>query len=145
MTGFFFFKQKTAYEMRISDWSSDVCSSDLGPGEIERDAAAFAPARDPREHIAGAEADIEDAPRAVADTTRPDPVEKATRRSRRQPQRVDPRPVSQHARIAVGRQPGGLPFLFAVHQRATAGPRGPAPHPHPPARTPGPQPPPAPP
>src|SRR3546814_8477798 len=29
---FFFFNQKTAYEMRISDWSSDVCSSDLGPG-----------------------------------------------------------------------------------------------------------------
>src|SRR3546814_10332909 len=30
---FFFFKQKTAYEMRISDWSSDVCSSDLATGE----------------------------------------------------------------------------------------------------------------
>src|SRR3546814_4626437 len=29
MFTFFFFKQKTAYEMRISDWSSDVCSSDL--------------------------------------------------------------------------------------------------------------------
>src|SRR3546814_5850802 len=29
MLWFFFFKQKTAYEMRISDWSSDVCSSDL--------------------------------------------------------------------------------------------------------------------
>src|SRR3546814_3914317 len=29
MIYFFFFKQKTAYEMRISDWSSDVCSSDL--------------------------------------------------------------------------------------------------------------------
>src|SRR3546814_4176411 len=29
---FFFFKQKTAYEMRISDWSSDVCSSDLAAG-----------------------------------------------------------------------------------------------------------------
>src|SRR3546814_20273253 len=29
---FFFFKQKTAYEMRISDWSSDVCSSDLSYG-----------------------------------------------------------------------------------------------------------------
>src|SRR3546814_15547046 len=28
---FFFFKQKTAYEMRMSDWSSDVCSSDLRP------------------------------------------------------------------------------------------------------------------
>src|SRR3546814_1900142 len=39
----FFFKQKTAYEMRISDWSSDVCSSDLRDGvqrvepEIEAD------------------------------------------------------------------------------------------------------------
>src|SRR3546814_3884809 len=33
----FFFKQKTAYEVRISDWSSDVCSSDLHPGhEIDR-------------------------------------------------------------------------------------------------------------
>src|SRR3546814_10855450 len=30
----FFFKQKTAYEMRISDWSSDVCSSDLGQWAI---------------------------------------------------------------------------------------------------------------
>src|SRR3546814_11401585 len=30
---FFFFKQKTAYDMRISDWSSDVCSSDLEPRE----------------------------------------------------------------------------------------------------------------
>src|SRR3546814_18738832 len=30
----FFFKQKTAYEMRISDWSSDVCSSDLVPGIV---------------------------------------------------------------------------------------------------------------
>src|SRR3546814_6137970 len=37
-TIFFFFKQKTAYEMRISDWSSDVCSSDLSqalPAEPE--------------------------------------------------------------------------------------------------------------
>src|SRR3546814_14313055 len=31
---FFFFKQKTAYEMRISDWSSDVCSSDLEQDDI---------------------------------------------------------------------------------------------------------------
>src|SRR3546814_2382172 len=35
---FFFFKQKTAYEMRISDWSSDVCSSDLvGDGGVDLD------------------------------------------------------------------------------------------------------------
>src|SRR3546814_2212988 len=31
---FFFFKQKTAYEMRISDWSSDVCSSDLEKARV---------------------------------------------------------------------------------------------------------------
>src|SRR3546814_2746445 len=31
---FFFFKQKTAYEMRISDWSSDVCSSDLDMADV---------------------------------------------------------------------------------------------------------------
>src|SRR3546814_4477725 len=33
---FFFFKQKTAYEMRISDWSSDVCSSDLDQPSLPR-------------------------------------------------------------------------------------------------------------
>src|SRR3546814_5538911 len=40
----FFFKQKTAYEMRISDWSSDVCSSDLeqaGCGEATRSGTAW--------------------------------------------------------------------------------------------------------
>src|SRR3546814_13560839 len=36
---FFFFKQKTAYEMRISDWSSDVCSSDL-PSAAPTDGAS---------------------------------------------------------------------------------------------------------
>src|SRR3546814_10021772 len=50
---FFFFKQKTAYEMRISDWSSDVCSSDLTTGlglEPRRNrAAAAAPGFDQRE------------------------------------------------------------------------------------------------
>src|SRR3546814_1790917 len=42
---FFFFKQKTAYEMRISDWSSDVCSSDLhtgGAGSLEHGQQAVA-------------------------------------------------------------------------------------------------------
>src|SRR3546814_6476194 len=41
---FFFFKQKTAYEMRISDWSSDVCSSDLAADDEvtrRRNRAAF--------------------------------------------------------------------------------------------------------
>src|SRR3546814_5128335 len=38
---FFFFKQKTAYEMRISDWSSDVCSSDLGTSAVDEVLAFF--------------------------------------------------------------------------------------------------------
>src|SRR3546814_20365826 len=38
---FFFFKQKTAYEMRISDWSSDVCSSDLRTGRPRPTLAAY--------------------------------------------------------------------------------------------------------
>src|SRR3546814_2820883 len=37
---FFFFKQKTAYEMRISDWSSDVCSSDLSVPRPEPEQAS---------------------------------------------------------------------------------------------------------
>src|SRR3546814_17302421 len=42
---FFFVKQKTAYEMRISDWSSDVCSSDLG-ARIEKSKIHAAPDAD---------------------------------------------------------------------------------------------------
>src|SRR3546814_4035817 len=38
----FFFKQKTAYEMRISDWSSDVCSSDLAQHRLLLELAALA-------------------------------------------------------------------------------------------------------
>src|SRR3546814_1882483 len=45
---FFFFKQKTAYEMRISDWSSDVCSSDLAHRLRLRGARASADRRDKR-------------------------------------------------------------------------------------------------
>src|SRR3546814_1564940 len=42
MVFFVFFKQKTAYEMRISDWSSDVCSSDLRSADAELHFPAFA-------------------------------------------------------------------------------------------------------
>src|SRR3546814_5432676 len=41
VSSFFFFKQKTAYEMRISDWSSDVCSSDLANGSSAVASAAY--------------------------------------------------------------------------------------------------------
>src|SRR3546814_9655482 len=42
----FFFKQKTAYELRISDWSSDVCSSDLYRWRHTRGGCAFRPQAD---------------------------------------------------------------------------------------------------
>src|SRR3546814_12796395 len=48
---FFFFKQKTAYEMRISDWSSDVCSSDLPRATLGRLGKPTALVRDA--HAAG--------------------------------------------------------------------------------------------
>src|SRR3546814_9913412 len=67
---FFFFKQKTAYEMRISDWSSDVCSSDL---QIERAAVGEdQPSPDhqrPRLAMRDARIIVADQPRALRDQT----------------------------------------------------------------------------
>src|SRR3546814_10121666 len=50
---FFFFKQKTAYEMRVSDWSSDVCSSDLkAASQLHREQFTRTPPH-PRNNAAG--------------------------------------------------------------------------------------------
>src|SRR3546814_3771626 len=65
---FFFFRQKTAYEMRISDWSSDVCSSDLlaqmrrtRPLGTTAECGAFGGGDGARHGKAHAAADAEDA------------------------------------------------------------------------------------
>src|SRR3546814_4659035 len=58
---FFFFKQKTAYEMRISDWSSDVCSSDLFEVDGDGGVVVFA---------AGPEVLLRGMPRPVAEQRR---------------------------------------------------------------------------
>src|SRR3546814_1660704 len=55
---FFFFKQKTAYEMRISDWSSDVCSSDLG--ETVGGAVILRSGKNARETLAAVHAKLEE-------------------------------------------------------------------------------------
>src|SRR3546814_9692971 len=47
----FFFKQKTAYEMRISDWSSDVCSSDLIDDDVPPPETIRMPGRPPRPRL----------------------------------------------------------------------------------------------
>src|SRR3546814_3969989 len=60
---FFFFKQKTAYEMRISDWSSDVCSSDLPQSRIFNTCSCATPP-------ASRQARISSTPLVLSDTTR---------------------------------------------------------------------------
>src|SRR3546814_5899205 len=55
---FFFFKQKTAYEMRISDWSSDVCSSDLIGTPDQFGDRANAELRHPLPRFLGDEAEV---------------------------------------------------------------------------------------
>src|SRR3546814_18808002 len=61
---FFFFKQKTAYEMRISDWSSDVCSSDLtDPDRVDEVFLDRAVAKaSERLAVLGGEEPLDDAP-----------------------------------------------------------------------------------
>src|SRR3546814_9079054 len=73
---FFFFKQKTAYEVRISDWSSDVCSSDLaclsdGPQMVTKrgaEAAVLVPAAEWRRLHAAAKPSLKEL--LLADTAR---------------------------------------------------------------------------
>src|SRR3546814_5435485 len=61
---FFFFKQKTAYEMRISDWSSDVCSSDLKADAVLRRQHSHLPSlfRGRARHPRHGDDDLPDAP-----------------------------------------------------------------------------------
>src|SRR3546814_5061266 len=97
----FFFKQKTAYEMRISDWSSDVCSSDLARGPDRRAAEC---AGNPGTFR------LDAALRAQADVPRPDPGpvpprRQALRRARsrwhagRNPRPGDPRLTPRRHRM----------------------------------------------
>src|SRR3546814_3102991 len=66
---FFFFKQKTAYEMRISDWSSDVCSSDLVAVDHDRLVAGLAK----REHgVDAAIVELDALPDAIRPATEDD-------------------------------------------------------------------------
>src|SRR3546814_7582088 len=76
---FFFFKQKTAYEMRISDWSSDVCSSDLDP---------VVPSRIDRELELGT-----------------DPVVRGDEQRVAEPRRLQVEEAAEAAEIGVGARP----------------------------------------
>src|SRR3546814_18257545 len=54
----FLFKQKTAYEWRISDWSSDVCSSDLVPLHHQQPRRAHRPLRDAEQRVHARRAEV---------------------------------------------------------------------------------------
>src|SRR3546814_5217277 len=76
---FFFFKQKTAYEMRISDWSSDVCSSDLTSlSRAGRLRAAVDASSSPRSWVAASAASPATKARRCANALRPDASVQAT-------------------------------------------------------------------
>src|SRR3546814_20017126 len=62
---FFFVKQKTAYEMRISDWSSDVCSSDLATNEAGRQPCGLVGGKDFLHHGQPGQAGIGDQQRPL--------------------------------------------------------------------------------
>src|SRR3546814_19479410 len=85
----FFFKQQTAYELRISDWSSDVCSSDLprtsAPNRSSRSAPAPRPASATRalDNCAASTRDRPEARGAPRDRVCPDPRSGRARRDRK--------------------------------------------------------------
>src|SRR3546814_12720594 len=125
---FFFFKQKTAYEMRISDWSSDVCSSDLLPAQVGAALVADDRGRDaqrgqPLEDLGGAlqglqrlqvdrlEAGIEHPGRFVRPRAEQRREGVATRLLGLSPDLVlIPRTVSHAGQSAPQRQRSGAPF-----------------------------------
>src|SRR3546814_13296840 len=108
----FFVKQKTAYEMRISDWSSDVCSSDLSAARLRHHISALHPAhkqtplviRSRPRHCSAAEAG------SAAGWTRRDLTGMAGRRiSRTMQPKVLPRQANPHCPSAgcAGNAEGG--------------------------------------
>src|SRR3546814_2657801 len=94
---FFFFKQKTAYEMRISDWSSDVCSSDLHVVPQDR-----AVARKEARH------------RHAVETAR---RRHAPRRAQRKPQRFEPGRRARRRKDDHRHRPRACADRGVLHQR----------------------------
>src|SRR3546814_14183981 len=108
---FFFFKQKTAYEMRISDWSSDVCSSDLR--QPRRKARALPGGQDvvrPRDIIADRLGRV---PAKECRTRMADLLEQGLRIVHRAVDMLRREPVAQRHRLVMtvgdGARPRGAP------------------------------------
>src|SRR3546814_19877526 len=139
---FFFFKQKTAYEMRISDWSSDVCSSDLPPDgkgvsrqDLHRRTGGRRQLQLQHLPVHGAEHDGEALRRAArsgtADRDRGGPAPQGQEKPRRDAR--DGQRKRRHGRSRTGESDGGLNLVVipdsfrkpTIHERRLLGPVGP--------------------
>src|SRR3546814_9234793 len=106
---FFLFKQKTAYEMRISDWSSDVCSSDLdiGSQRVEGDSRIARGARHARIDVGDAYRNVGPQFGGEIDRDAKAATAVVARRSNHAEQRVDPQPLEARADIIVAKREEG--------------------------------------
>src|SRR3546814_16766393 len=117
---FFFFKQKTAYEMRISDWSSDVCSSDLFCGHA-RPAQSRASA--PRHRARGRA--CRSFPAATTETSRdagptlPDRGWRARPRHSAPPPQIDRMSVAKGKSVSVRVDHGGRRYIKKKNKTKT--------------------------
>src|SRR3546814_17047170 len=126
----FFFKQKTAYEMRISDWSSDVCSSDLVAADVSADTGLAAQRRAVldradyrlRPHYRALRRDDVDGPpvRAAAVSgnrvrTGVSPEKSSQPRPVLRPYTQDTTNLTTHGRRRISGPPGRSSDLRAVH------------------------------
>src|SRR3546814_817667 len=116
----FFFKQKTAYEMRISDWSSDVCSSDLDrPARFRASRHRLCPRRDDRR--------IEEPQALPVQLPQPCGVPRGLhRRHRPPPRRRNAAEMAAHRRLLVSARRHPDRRLLAI-QPAARGPVAPRP------------------
>src|SRR3546814_17955456 len=113
---FFFFKQKTAYEMRISDWSSDVCSSDLPAAQHDRlDPPGIG---DAGQRVAVQQHQVGTVPRRDAAGAVAQPV--AGRRRRRLQALLDRKSVVAGKRVSVRVDLGGRRIIQKKNQMTTA-------------------------
>src|SRR3546814_16847467 len=119
MCSVFFFKQKTAYEMRISDWSSDVCSSDLGEQQRGQDQTRSTHDKPPaRLPVAQGVSYLQyGSTTFVVDSTqrrRPAQLSSAPPTARIAPLRVHPR--SPSLKLLAGQRTPSSPRHLPIHQ-----------------------------
>src|SRR3546814_1687433 len=119
---FVFFKQKTAYEMRISDWSSDVCSSDLRDQPVlpaRQDAEELGPGRAGQARVRG----IDRRDEACRHARRTDPVPRRTAELPGAGQAEDRREPQGGPRVRPGAGAGGDPAAQGRDRALRAGRR----------------------